>query len=534
MSIKIDLLIHDALVFDGDLAGPVRASVGIASDEIVYVGDADLRGIAGRVIEAGGLALAPGFIDTHAHSDFTLLSDPRAAGKLSQGVTTEVNGNCGMSAGPLIDRALERREEDLRELGIPERWSTLDEYFRLLEQRGSGVNTANLVGHGNLRGSVVGYDDKRPSPEELAAMQGLLSDAVSSGAIGLSTGLIYPPGIYSDTAELTALGRILNEKDLIYTSHMRSEGTRLEEAVDEVIRIGREARIKVHISHIKTAGELNWHKADAVISKLQQVRKDGLRLTCDRYPYIASSTDLDSILPSWVFAGGNDEELRRLGDPGTRRRIEEELSGQVNRPGYWGKIIVSSISSEKNRWMEGMTIEEISGRFSVTGFEAFFRIIIEERLRAGAIFQSMHEDNLKKFLSQPFCMIGSDSSARCFDGPTAQGKPRPRTFGTFPRLFGKYVREEGVFSLTEAVYKSTMLAAETFGLKKRGRIREGYYADLVVFDPETIAGRATFGEPFHQAAGIHSVFVNGLEAMSEGRLTGRLGGRVLRHGGAVS
>jgi N-acyl-D-amino-acid deacylase len=534
MEREIDLLIHDALVFDGSLAGPVRASVGIGADEIVYRGDADLRGNAVRVIEAGGLALAPGFIDTHAHSDFTLLADPRAGGKLSQGVTTEVNGNCGMSAAPLIGRALERREEDLRELGIRERWSTLQEYFGLVEQRGSGVNTANLVGHGNLRGSVVGYDDRRPSPEELAAMQGLLSGAVASGAIGLSTGLIYPPGIYSDTAELTALGRVLHEKDLIYTSHMRSEGMRLQEAVDEVIRIGREADIKVHISHIKTAGELNWHKADAVIGQLLRVRSEGLRITCDRYPYIASSTDLDSILPAWVFAGGNDDELGRLNDPSARKRIEAEIREQVSRPGYWSKIVVSSVGSEKNRWMEGMTVEAIGSRLFMDGLSAFFRIVIEERLRVGAIFQSMHEGNLKKFLSQSFCMIGSDSSARCFDGPTAQGKPHPRTFETFPRLFGKYVREEKLLSLSEAVHKSTLLAAETFGLKRRGRIKNGYYADLVLFDPETIADRATFGEPFQQSGGIHSVFVNGVEAVSEGTLTNRLGGRVLRHGGGAS
>lgn len=531
MGRKIDLLIHDALVFNGELTGPVRASVGVSDDEIVYVGDADLRGDAGRVIDAGGHALSPGFIDTHAHSDFTLLADPRAEGKLSQGVTTEVNGNCGMSAGPLIGRAFERREEDLRELGIRERWSTLNEYFGLVEQRGAGVNTAHLVGHGNLRGSVVGYDNKKPSPGELAVMQGLLSDAVASGAIGLSTGLIYPPGVYSDTTELAALGSVLRERDLIYTSHMRSEGALLQEAVDEVIRIGRQAGIKVHISHIKTAGELNWQKADAVISLLQKVRSEGLRLTCDRYPYIASSTDLDSILPPWVFAGGNDDELRRLNDPSMRKRIEKEISEQVSRPGYWGKIIVSSVSSETNRWMEGKTVAEIGSSLGIGGLEAFFRIVIEERLRVGAIFMSMNEENLRKFLSLPFCMIGSDSSARCFDGPTAQGKPHPRTFGTFPRLLGKYVREERLLMISEAIHKATTLAAETFGLKRRGRIKEGFFADMVLFDPETIADRATFGDPFQQAKGIHSVFVNGAEAVAEGRLTGKLGGRVLRHGG---
>lgn len=531
MGTKIDILLHNAQVFDGGLAGPVRASIGIAADKIVYVGGDDLRGAAATVIEAEGFVLAPGFIDTHAHSDFTLLADPRAEGKLGQGVTTEVNGNCGMSAGPLLNKAVERREDDLRDLGIRERWSSLGEYFSLLERRGTGINTANLVGHGNLRGSVVGYDNRRPSPKEMDGMKQLLADAVSEGAIGLSSGLIYPPGVYSDTAELAELARVLRDRDLIYTSHMRSEGTRLLEAIDEVISIGRGAGIKVQVSHIKTAGESNWHKAEAAIALLNEVRSKGLRLTCDRYPYTASSTDLDAILPSWVFAGGNEKELKRLNDPATRRRIEGEIREQVNRPRYWSKIIVSSVGSAQNRWMEGLTVKDIGARLSIDSLSAFFRIVIEERLRVGAIFQSMNEDNLRKFLSLPFCMIGSDSSARCFDGATAQGKPHPRTFGTFARVFGRYVREEGLLSLTEAVHKSTMLAAGTFGLKGRGQIKEGYFADLVLFDPEKIIDKATFDNPYQPAEGIHYVFVNGVAAVSEGRLTGRLGGRVLRHGG---
>ncbi|MDA8084951.1 MAG: D-aminoacylase [Nitrospiraceae bacterium] len=530
MAERMDLLIRGGVVYDGGPSAPAEASVGIAGDRIAWIGKDDYGIDADRVVEAHGLAVAPGFIDVHAHSDFTLLADPRAQGKLSQGVTTEVNGNCGMSAAPLIGKVIERREEDLRELGIVSRWHTFREYFRLLEVQGCGINTANLAGHGNLRGSVVGYDDKEPSSEEMAEMRRLLSEAVSDGAIGMSTGLIYPPGIYSSTNELTELAKVLRQPDLIYTSHMRSEGNRLQEAVDEVIRIGCETGIRVNISHIKTAGEANWHKADEVIRRLHEARGGGLRLTCDRYPYIASSTDLDSILPPWVFDGGNDEELRRLCDPSALRRIEEEISAQVSRPGYWGKIIVSSIGSEKNRWMEGKTLEEISARLSVSGMEAFFRLIVEERLRVGAIFMSMSEENLRKFLSLPFCMIGSDSSSRGFDGPTAAGKPHPRTFGTFARLFGRYVREEGLLSLPEAIHKSTMLAAETFGLKKRGCIREGYFADMVIFDPSGVTDRATFGAPFRQSEGIHSVFVNGVEAVSEGRTTGRLGGRVLRSG----
>jgi len=525
-----DVVIENALVFDGSPDLPKEASVGITGDLISYCGGNDISGNTQRVIDARGLAVSPGFIDTHAHSDFTIMADPRAQGKLSQGVTSEINGNCGMSAGPLLGKALERREEDLKELGIRERWTTLGEYFDIMERKGPGVNLACLAGHGNLRGSVVGYDDRGPSADELARMRKLLADTVSQGAIGLSTGLIYPPGIYSSTEELIELGRILHDYNLIYTSHMRSEGARLAEAIEEVIRIGRESDIRVHVSHIKTAGEPNWNKADAVLRRLHEVRGEGMKLTCDRYPYIASSTDLDSILPSWTFAGGNDEELRRLYDPESRKKIEYEIREQVSRPGYWAKIIVSSVGTRKNRWMEGKTLQEISWELGLTGMEAFFHIIIEERLRVGAIFMSMNEDNLKKFLSLPFCMIGSDSSARSFDGPTAQGKPHPRTFGTFPRFFGRYVREEGLLTLSEAVHKATMLAAKTFGLERRGQIKEGYCADLVIFDPGTIADRATFENPFQRSEGIHFVFVNGVEALSEGGITGRLGGRVLRQG----
>ena len=273
------------------------------------------------VIDAEGLVVAPGFIDTHAHSDFTILADPRAEGKVSQGVTTEINGNCGMSAAPLFNKAFERRQDDLKELGIREQWNTLEEYYALLAKKGIALNLATLAGHGNIRGSVMGYDDRMPTEDDFSEMSALLRTAIDEGAIGLSTGLIYPPGVYSKTEELIGLAKVLKKKGLIYASHMRSEGEMLVESVQEVIRIGREADIKVHISHIKTAGEKNWHKAEKVIALLEDARNSGVRLTCDRYPYIASSTDLDSLLPAWTYEGGNDEEMKRLMDPVDSERI---------------------------------------------------------------------------------------------------------------------------------------------------------------------------------------------------------------------
>jgi N-acyl-D-amino-acid deacylase len=530
MGNKEDIIVKGGLIYDGRQAPPYVSDILISGRRIHSIGAFGLND-AGLVIDARGLAVTPGFIDVHAHSDFTLMADPRAEGKLFQGVTTEINGNCGMSAAPLLNKAFERREEDLRELGITERWNTLREYFEFLERRDIALNVAVLAGHGNIRGSVIGYDNRDPSSAELEEMAGLLREAVKQGAIGLSTGLIYPPGIYSKTGELAALATALGDKDLIYTSHMRSEGANLLDAVGEVLRIGRESGVKVHISHIKTAGMNNWHKADEVISMLRDAVSSGLGVSCDRYPYTASSTDLDSILPSWVFDGGNEIEIRRLKDGSEREKIRQELKEQALRKDYWERIVVSSVSSGRNRWMEGKTMADIAGELGMDVVDAVFRVLVEEKLRVGAIFFSMSEENLKKFLSLPFCMIGSDSSARCFDGPTKKGSPHPRGFGTFPRLFGKYVREDRLISFEDAVYKSTMLAARTFGLSDRGEIRRGMYADLVIFDPETIADKAGFDDPFRKPEGIRYVLVNGSPAMWEGRITGHRAGRILRRAG---
>ena len=527
MGKTFDILIKGGLLYDGGLSAPYISDVGITDGMIRFIGRSAAED-AGKMIDARGFAVCPGFIDAHSHSDFTIVADPRAEGKICQGITTEVNGNCGMSAAPLFKRALEKREDDLKELDIRDRWNTFSEYFAVLAKRGLAVNMAFLAGHGNIRGSVVGYDDKEPSHGELDGMAALLEEAIGQGAIGLSTGLIYPPGIYSGTEELIYIAGRLRSRDLIYASHMRSEGARLTQAVEEVIRIGEESGIKVHISHIKTAGERNWQKAENVFSLLKEARSRGLKITCDRYPYIASSTDLDAILPSWVFEGGNDEELRRLLDQKEKNKIAMEMREQSGSHGYWEKVIVSSVASEKNRWMEGKTIAEISSNLGKNGLETVFGILLEERLRVGAIFLSMNEENLRKFLSLPYCMIGSDSSARSFDGPTKKGKPHPRTFGTFPRFLGNYVRKEGLLSLQEAIYKATQLTAQTFGLGKRGRLQEGFCADVVVFDSGRIMDRSTYEDPFQMPEGIAYVLVNGTPAVWEGVPTGKLAGMVLK------
>jgi len=531
----IDYLVRNGVVFDGSGSEPVETSIGIYGDRITYIGDGEVP--ARAVIDAKGLVVSPGFIDAHAHSEFTILADGRAEGKLSQGVTTEINGNCGLSAAPLYGEAFEHREADLKELGIKERWSTFSEYFNILKSKGIAINFGTLCGHGNIRASVIGYKDAAPDENALNEMKRLLSDAVRDGAKGLSTGLIYPPGVYSKTGELIELSKVLSTPPNppltkggqggvgIYATHMRSEGDALTEAIEEVIMIGKGAGVNVHISHIKTAGKRNWWKVDSAIELIESARKEGVRLTCDRYPYIAASTDLDTILPSWVYDGGAEEELRRLKDADTAKKIKSEIGFRDDN--YWKGIYISSVTKSENKWMEGESIFDIAMKIGKSPIDALFDILIDEKVRAGAIFFSMNEDNLKRFLTLPYAMIGSDSSVRSFSGQTCTGRPHPRAFGSFTRFVGKYVRDGGILSLSEAIKKMTYLPALTFGLKGRGLIKEGFYADIVIFDYDKIIDTATFKEAYKKSEGIEYVFVNGKLAVKEGEFTGGLSGRII-------
>ncbi|MDP2168246.1 MAG: D-aminoacylase [Thermodesulfovibrionales bacterium] len=538
----LDLLIKDGRVFDGTGSEPFTADIGIRGGVIALVDRKrnSKKTPSNRVVEAAGLIVSPGFIDTHGHSEFSMLADPRAEGKVSQGVTTEINGNCGLSADPLLRDALRQREEDLREYGIKDRWGTLGEYLGILEQKGLVINYATLAGHGNVRASVMGYEDRHQTPAEMEAMKGLLLEALRQGAIGLSTGLIYPPGVFTETEELIELSKCGakgaspitggGRAPFIYASHMRSEGSGLLEAIGEAIRIGEEAGVHVHISHIKTSGRDNWHKIDEAVGMIEEAQARGIKITCDRYPYTAASTDLDSVLPRWALEGGNDAVLKRLKDKTAGEKIKAGLLAEHPDEGYWESVKVSSVASDKNTWMEGKGIKEISVELGLNPVDALFQILLEERLRAGGIFYSMDEGNLRRFLKLPYCMVGSDSTARSTDGPTRKGKVHPRGFGSFTRFLGRYVRDGGLIAMAEAVYRITALPAETFGLGRRGRIKEGFAADVVVFDESEIIDRATFDEPFLPSAGIRHVIVNGVTVLSHGVMTGRRPGMVLRHG----
>jgi N-acyl-D-amino-acid deacylase len=525
-----DFLIRDGKVYDGAGGEPFVADIGLKGERIAFIRKRPdfYDGKARNVIEARGLSVAPGFIDTHAHSEFTLLADHRAEGKVSQGVTTEINGNCGLSAAPLYGEAREHRESDLMELGIKERWATLDEYLNILRERRPAVNFATLAGHGNVRASVIGYSDRAPDIGEMLQMQSHLREAVREGAIGLSAGLIYPPGVYAGTEEIVELAKCI--KGLIYASHMRSEGDGLIEAIEETVRVGRDSGTPVHVSHIKTGGKDNWSKIDRAISVIEKARDEGIHVTCDRYPYTAASTDLDAVLPSWTYAGGSDEELRRLKDPGVRSRIKDEILSKHPEADYWESIAIASVITRANKWMEGKTLSFISDALKESPADLLIDILISEKLRIGAIFHSMNEENLRRFLSLPYVMVGSDSSARSAGGPTYTGKPHPRSYGTFPRFVGRYARDLRLLRIGEAVHKITMLPAETFGLKERGQVKQGFFADLVIFDEDRLADRATFEEPFLKPEGIPYVFVNGTPVVREGSATGLAPGRILLNG----
>jgi N-acyl-D-amino-acid deacylase len=540
MSNHFDILIKNGIVHDGTGSEPYEADIGITGDRISCINkktgtcshNEQRKGT--KTIDAHDLIVAPGFIDTHGHSEFTLLADPRAEGKISQGITTEINGNCGLSAAPLFGEALQQRESDLNEWNIGERWSTFTEYFALLERRHIALNYITLTGHGNLRACVAGYQNKKLSESERNAMRTLLKESVSEGSIGMSTGLIYPPGIYADTEELIDLCKSLkhidNNRSGMYTSHMRSEGDRLIESIEETMRIAREAGIRVHISHLKTSGKRNWNKIDHALSIIEGARAEGFDITCDRYPYTAASTDLDTVLPSWTYEGGADQEIRRIQNWEIAYRIKEEILNEHPELEYWESIVITSVTTEKNRWMEGKNVARIAIYEKCEPVDMLLRILIDEKLKTGAIFSSMNEENLRKILSLPYVMIGTDSSARSSDGLTHKGKPHPRGFGSFPRFLGRYVRDILEMDMAEAIRKITLLPAITFGIQKRGILQQGAYADIAIFDSQKVLDGATFEEPFVKPEGIHSVIVNGIPAVSEGKSTGVRAGRILRHG----
>lgn len=516
----MDLFIKNASVVDGTGKPLFKSNLGIKEGRIVYIGRDNLP--AKRILLADDFILTPGFIDTHSHSDFTILADPRAEGKITQGITTEINGNCGVSAFPLIGEVLERRLIEIESLGL-KKWETLQDYISLIEEKKPAINLVFLCGHGNIRGAVIGYKNLKANKKHLWEMKRLLRAQFSHKIRGLSTGLIYPPGIFSDKEELIEMVKVVHNFKGIYATHIRSEGEQLLSAVEEALLIGKKAKVPVHISHLKTSGSENWWKIEALLKLIESAQAEGIKVTADRYPYIASATDLDAFLPSWIIEGSRDTIIERLKSKGIRKEIQKYLITRGEN--FLNRLIISDVLFEADKIFEGKRLAQITNLKEASNF--ICDILIRSNLHVGVIYFGMSEQNLERILSKPYVMIGTDSSARSRDGITAHGKPHPRGFGSFPRFLKRYAIDKNLISLEEAIRKITFLPSKTFKIQKRGLIKEGYFADIVIFDPSEIEDRATFEEPFNVSRGIKYVIVNGKISVEEGRLEDKRNGALL-------
>jgi N-acyl-D-amino-acid deacylase len=526
-----DLKIEGATVIDGTGRAGGRADVGIQGERIAAVGDLS-RDRGARVLNAAGRALTPGFIDMHSHSDWRLWGNRRAESKIRQGVTTEVVGNCGFSPAPTSTAFLEemRRFALYVPAGMDFAWRSFGEYLRAFDREGIALNVVQLVGHGTLRVAAMGFARRAPSADELSAMQRMMGEAMEEGAWGVSTGLIYAPGSYAATDEIVAVAKVAARQRGFYASHIRGEGATLLEAVNEAIRVGREGDLPVQISHVKAAGRPNWGKVADALALIDAARAEGLDVTGDVYPYTASSTSLRTLLPDWVLEGGVDQMLARIEDPAVRGRIRKELEAPVTGQSLldrigWDNVMIAWCPARKDA--EGRRIAELAAARKLDPLDAVFELLRDARGVASMILFQLDEADLRRALSHPHVMIGSDGSALATSGEMSAGKPHPRSYGTFPRVLGEYVREQHVLSLSEAVHKMTGLPARRLGLRDRGVIRVGARADLVVFDPRRIADLATFEDPHRYPAGIEHVLVNGSVVVKDGEHTGSLPGRLL-------
>ena len=528
--VAADRLLHGAMLYDGSGAPPVQADVAVTKDRITAVGGA-LDAPNAQLLDLAGLALAPGFIDIHSHTDLGLAIDPGAPSKIRQGVTTEVTGQDGDSIGPWREEeARETRERYASRYGVDFDFADLDGFFRWLERHPSGINLASMVGAGTVRGYVIGNDDRPATTGELQQMAALVADAIRVGACGLSTGLEYVPGAFTDLAELVALARPLQGTGLPYASHMRNEDDHLIAAIEETLNVGRGAGVPVQIAHLKAQGQRNWWKAEPVLRMLEAARADGIDVMYDRYPYVAFSTGLSNLFPVWARDGGTDRFLGRLADPATAPRIEDAVRAKVAQLGNWDAVQVTSTGSPDLAWAEGQRLGALAQARGLEPYALLLQLTREDRARTGMVGFGMSEENTTRFLAHPLGMVCSDGSALAIDGPLAEGMPHPRNFGTFPRVLGHYCREQRAMPLETAIHKMTALPARRLRLEGRGTIAPGAFADLVAFDPDTVADRATFARPHQYPVGIPHVMVNGQFVLRDGEATSVRSGRVVRPG----
>lgn len=525
-----DFIIRGGTLYDGSGGEPFSGDIAIDIDRITAIGD--LSGESARTeIDAEGLAVAPGFINMLSLASQTMSMDPRALSDVKQGVTLEIFGE-GTSLGPLNAVQTGRRNGGN---GNAAPWTTLGEALEYIERRGSGVNIASFVGAATLRIHEIGYEAREPTPSELERMQSLARQAMQEGAMGLSSALIYTPGMYATTDELIALASAVGEYGGIYISHMRSESTGLLESLDELLTIAREAGVPAEIYHLKAAGERNWAKLDELIDRVNEAREGGLQITANMYTYTAAATGLDAAMPPWVRAGGFNRWVTRLKRPAVRERVKQEMlqttAGWENlllEAGGAQNVLLTGFRSAKLKPLTGKTLAEVSRQRGTTPEDTAMDLVIEDGSRVNCIYSLMSRDNLRREIRQPWVSFASDAMAAAPEGGFLTFNIHPRAYGNFARLLGEFVRDEKVITLQEAIRRLTALPAQNLKLHERGMLKTGYYADIVIFDPDRIQDHATYEKPHQLATGVVHVFINGTHVLNDGEHTGKLPGRVVR------
>jgi N-acyl-D-amino-acid deacylase len=530
-SVAFDVIIRGGDVYDGTGRPPLHGDVGIAGDRIAAVGD--LEGVtATTIIDAKGLAVAPGFINMLSHSEVSLIVDGRSMSELKQGITTQIFGESSM--GPLNAEMKRRIIANQGDIKYDIQWTTLFEYLTWLEKHGISQNVASFIGAPAIREYVIGLEDKPPTPDQLEKMRELVRREMEAGALGITTALIYPPAFFAKTEELIELCKVAAKYKGKYTAHMRSEGNQLIEAIQETIRISREAGLPAEIYHLKAAGQSNWPKMAQAIALIEGARRKGVKITADMYTYPAGGTGLDAAMPPWVFDGGQEAAYKRLQDPATRNKIAAEIRTPTNSwenlyllSGSPDKILLLGFKSEALKPLGGKTLAEVARMRGKDPVETIMDLVLEDRSRIGTIYFLMSEDNIKKQIRLPWVSFGSDGSSMAPEGVFSKSSAHPRFYGNFARLLGKYVRDEKLITVTEAVRRLSSLPAMNLGLDHRGVLKRGMFADVVVFDPQTIADRATFEQPHQYSIGVKHVLVNGVQVLRDGEHTGAKPGRAL-------
>jgi N-acyl-D-amino-acid deacylase len=527
-----DVLIRGGTIYDGSGGKPVQADLGIRGDKIAAIGN--LANAAAKiVIDAKDLAIAPGFINMLSWSNESLIADGRSQGELRQGVTTQIMGE-GESMGPLSDKIKARMKREQTNIRYDITWTTLAEYLRWLEKRGISQNVASYIGATTIREYVVGWEDRKPTSAELEEMRQLVEREMQDGALGIASALVYAPAFYASTEELIEVCKVAARYHGKYISHLRSEGTDLLGGIDELIRISREARIPAEIYHFKALGQPNWSKMDTAIAKVEAARKEGLAITANMYCYTAGGTGLNASIPPWAHVGGPEALRRRLQDKATRAKIVDEiLHKTVGWENFYlgagspDRILLVDFAKDHLKPFQGQTLTQIAKRRGKNPVETLLDLVVEDESRIGTVYFMMSEENVRKLIQIPWISFGSDEASQAAEGVFLKSIPHPRAYGNFARLLGKYVREEKLIPLEEAIRRLSHLPATNLGLDRRGKLQEDYFADVVVFDPKTIADQATYEQPHRYAIGVQHVLVNGVPVLKKGEQSGAKPGRAL-------